>query len=143
MRESAVGQAGGSCYSRAALSSNDSKTLYTVHMKSAMGRVTSRFILTCSTLNSFGKGHTDSIHNSFPITPYIPRRQIRNHSTPILLEKWLTESIPQFSLSTPESSILRPWGKFAHMISYVRKKDVTTLKLLPPSDRFTEFFYSA
>ena len=28
LRESAVGQAGGSCYSRAALSSNDSKTLY-------------------------------------------------------------------------------------------------------------------
>ena len=28
MRESAVGQAGGSCYSQAALSSNDSKTLY-------------------------------------------------------------------------------------------------------------------
>ena len=27
LRESAVGQAGGSCYSRAALSSNDSKTL--------------------------------------------------------------------------------------------------------------------
>ena len=29
LRELAVGQAGGSCYSRAALSSNDSKTLYT------------------------------------------------------------------------------------------------------------------
>ena len=28
LRESAVGQAGGSCYSRAALSSNDSKTRY-------------------------------------------------------------------------------------------------------------------
>ena len=28
LRESAVGQAGGSCYSRAALSSNDSKMLY-------------------------------------------------------------------------------------------------------------------
>ena len=28
LRASAVGQAGGSCYSRAALSSNDSKTLY-------------------------------------------------------------------------------------------------------------------
>ena len=28
LRESAVGQAGGSCYSRAVLSSNDSKTLY-------------------------------------------------------------------------------------------------------------------
>ena len=28
LRESAVGQAGGSCYSQAALSSNDSKTLY-------------------------------------------------------------------------------------------------------------------
>ena len=28
LRESAVGRAGGSCYSRAALSSNDSKTLY-------------------------------------------------------------------------------------------------------------------
>ena len=30
LRELAVGQAGGSCYSRAALSSNDSKTLYKV-----------------------------------------------------------------------------------------------------------------
>ena len=28
LRDWAVGQAGGSCYSRAALSSNDSKTLY-------------------------------------------------------------------------------------------------------------------
>ena len=32
LRESAVGQAGGSCYSRAALSSNDSKTLYRVNL---------------------------------------------------------------------------------------------------------------
>ena len=30
LRDWAVGQAGGSCYSRAALSSNDSKTLYTI-----------------------------------------------------------------------------------------------------------------
>ena len=30
LRDLAVGQAGGSCYSRAALSSNDSKTLYSI-----------------------------------------------------------------------------------------------------------------
>ena len=33
LRESAVGQAGGSYYSRAALSSNDSKTLYIPSLK--------------------------------------------------------------------------------------------------------------
>ena len=35
LRESAVGQAGGSCYSRAALSSNDSKTRYSSIIKGA------------------------------------------------------------------------------------------------------------
>ena len=33
LRDWAVGQAGGSCYSRAALSSNDSKTLYIFHLQ--------------------------------------------------------------------------------------------------------------
>ena len=33
LRESAVGQAGGNCYSRAALSSNDSKTRYNRNLK--------------------------------------------------------------------------------------------------------------
>ena len=35
LRDWAVGQAGGSCYSRAALSSNDSKTLYTAETAAA------------------------------------------------------------------------------------------------------------
>ena len=39
LRDWAVGQAGGSCYSWAALSSNDSKTLYLVEEREANGRV--------------------------------------------------------------------------------------------------------
>ena len=49
LRESAVGQAGGSCYSRAALSSNDSKTLYApmktyVESRTPMPRIKGRAV---------------------------------------------------------------------------------------------------
>ena len=49
LRDWAVGQAGGSCYSRAALSSNDSKTLYSVRNlreKREEGRVKKKCQLT-------------------------------------------------------------------------------------------------